>query len=181
MTAMIAFWLALALLLFWALGAYNRLVRLRGQVKSSFEPVDQRLGQVLDLLTPGVVAEPQEEPVDKPIADSDGLYAAATQLTQSLRMARKHPLDANAVAAFKTAFDTMHVAWQRHQADGDGRSDPQSPTPLLDQRSWDDHTQLAREAMETYNQTVLAYNGAIGQFPAILLAYLFGFRAAQCL
>ncbi len=75
----------------------------------------------------------------------------------------------------------MHVAWQRHQADGVGRSDPQASNPLFDQRSWDDHTQLAHEAMETYNQAVLAYNGAIRQFPALLLAYLFGFRAAQCL
>ncbi len=181
MNVMIAFWLTLALLLFWALGAYNRLVRLRGQVKSGFGPVDQRLAQVLALLTPGLVAEAQEEPADKPAAEPDGLYAAAIQLTQSLRMARKHPLDANAVAALKTAFDTMHVAWQRHQADGVGRSDPQASNPLFDQRSWDDHTQLAHEAMETYNQAVLAYNGAIRQFPALLLAYLFGFRAAQCL
>lgn len=186
MSAAIGFWVALAVLLFWALGAYNRLVRLRAQVIGNFGPVDQRLEQVLVLLTSGPfgAAPDVERPVpcgEMPDIDADGLHAAAAQLTQSLRFARRQPLDANAVAALKTAIETMHVAWQRHRGDGAGLSSPESPSNPSDQRSWEDHTQLAREAMQTYNQAVLAYNAAIGQFPALLLAYLFGFRVARCL
>lgn len=186
MNTAIAFWVALAVLLFWALGAYNRLVRLRAQVIGSFGPVGQRLEQALVVLTPGPlrpasVDNAPPEPAEMPAADPDGLHSAAAQLTQSLRFARKQPLDTSAVGALKTAFETMHVAWQRHQAVGAARTEPDSITHQSDQRGWEDHTQLAREAMETYNQAVLAYNGAIRQFPALLLAYLFGFGAAQCL
>ena len=185
MNAAIAFWIALPVLLFWALGAYNRLIRLRAQVIGNFGPVDQRLEQVLVSLAgpagPALVADAPPDPVAKSVADADGLHSAAEQLRQSLRFARKHPLDANAVAALKTAIETMHVAWQRHEADSAGRSDPYSSAGPSDHRGWDDHTQLAREAMETYNQAVSAYNGAIRQFPALLLAHLFGFRAARCL
>ena len=186
MSAAVGFWVTLAVLLFWALGAYNRLVRLRAQVIGSFGSVDQRLEQVLLELTPGPLSRTSFVDVlpgsaKMSLADRDGLLAASAQLTQSLRFARKQPLDANAVAALKTAFDTMHVAWQRFQADGADRSGPDSPASPSDQRGWEGHTQLAREAMETYNRAVLAYNSAIGQFPAMLLAYLFGFREARCL
>ncbi|MFN6060478.1 MAG: LemA family protein, partial [Burkholderiales bacterium] len=33
------FWIVFALLVFWALGAYNRLVRLRAQIKQQFGPL----------------------------------------------------------------------------------------------------------------------------------------------
>lgn len=187
MNATVAFWVALAVLLFWSLGAYNRLVRLRAQVIGSFGPVDQRLEQALVLLAPHAVVEAQAadgsqapEAADSPATDLDGLHAAAAQLTQSLRIARKQPLDANAVAALKTAYATMHAVWHRHQVGGADRPEPDAAAQA-DQRAWDNHTQLARDAMDSYNQAVLTYNGAIAQFPAMLLAYLFGFRSAQCL
>jgi len=33
------FWILIAVLVFWVLGAYNRLVRLRAQVKQQFGPL----------------------------------------------------------------------------------------------------------------------------------------------
>ena len=51
MTHTILYWLLPAVLLFWALGAYNRLVRLRAQVITAFVAVDNRLSQSLVLVT----------------------------------------------------------------------------------------------------------------------------------
>lgn len=50
MTSSVAFWLVLAVLLFWSLGAYNRLVRLRARVLGRFAQVDQHMVQALALL-----------------------------------------------------------------------------------------------------------------------------------
>ena len=187
MNASVLFWIALAVLLFWSLGAYNRLVRLRALVISSFGPIDQRLSQALELLNPNAaapapgVANGQAPEPDQGRAppDRSGLHAAAAQLTLSLRIARKQPLDASAMAAFRTAYATMHAVWERHHADADRVASDLARLP--DRLAWEDDTKLAREAMDAYNQSVLAYNGAIAQFPAVLLAYLFGFGAAECL
>ena len=38
---------------------------------------------------------------------------------------------------------------------------------------------MAQRATETFNEAVARYNEAIGQFPAILLAWLFGFQPGR--
>ena len=59
MTSEIALWVGAVALLFWGVGAYNRLVRLRGDLVQRFGPVDQQfrqrhalLLQQLDALVP---------------------------------------------------------------------------------------------------------------------------------
>jgi len=180
-------WGAVAVLLAWSLGAYNRLVRLRARVIRAFAPVDHRLGQAMVLLPQGPTASDQPSDADEPEGDTGahgfvnwaGLSAAATQLEHSLRIARRQPLDASAMAALRTAYATVHAVWQRQH--GDASDTWPAIAPVLDQRAWEDNTQVAREAMETLNHSVTAYNSAIAQFPALLLAYLFGFGPAACL
>ena len=114
MTGNIVFWLLVAVLLFWSLGAYNRLVRLRAQVIASFAAVDQRMVQALGLLGEAVAAP------DSVSGGRSGLQAAMVQFEVALRVARKHPLDANAVAALQTAYATVHVVWDRAQGESAG-------------------------------------------------------------
>ncbi len=166
MTSNIVFWLAVAVLLFWSLGAYNRLVRLRAQVISQFAAADQRMVQALGLLGEAVDASDGRA----------GLQAAMVQFEVALRVARKQPLDANAVAALQAAYATVHAVWARTP----GESAGQSPTEAaVMQRAWEDNTQVVREAEADYNAAVHAYNGAISQFPASILAYFFGFGPAS--
>ncbi len=49
------------------------------------------------------------------------------------------------------------------------------------QRAWEDNQQARHDALESFNQSVAIYNHAIAQFPAVVLAYFFGFRAAESL
>lgn len=184
MTAGVVFWIVVAALLFWSLGAHNRLVRLRAQVLEKFAQVDQRMVQALALLSEAVkvLETPASDKDGVPSSANtpsihDGLQAAAIQLEVSLRVARKHALDASAVAALQTAYATVHDVWGRHQ-----------DTPLVSasidlpamHRAWEDNSQVVRDAATGFNTAVQAYNRAIAQFPASLLAYLFGFsQAAQ--
>ena len=169
MTGNIVFWLLVAVLLFWSLGAYNRLVRLRAQVIASFAAVDQRMVQALGLLGEAVAAP------DSVSGGRSGLQAAMVQFEVALRVARKHPLDANAVAALQTAYATVHVVWDRAQGESAGID---ATAAAVMQRAWEDNTQVVREAEAAYNAAVHAYNGAIGQFPASILAYFFSFAPA---
>lgn len=184
MTHSVLFWLFLAVLIFWALGAYNRLVRLRAAVISAFTGVESRLNHALSLvaerasLQAPAAAAPAENSPDtaQPPPEPgllEGLQGAATQLEVALRVARRSPLHALSTAALRTASATLQTAWERLRSDA-------APVELApNQRAWEDHWQATREAIATFNTAVHAYNRAIAQFPAGVLAYFFGFRAAE--
>ncbi len=182
MTSTLLFWLSLAVSLFWALGAYNRLVRLRAKVIGAFSAVDHRLIQVLTLVSERVAVQrvltAADAALNKPgvhvDADLDGLQGAAIQFEVALRVARKSPLDAPCVAALRTACATMQVSWDRSQAQPD-------EALSANQRAWEENQQACNVAMESFNQSIAIYNRAIAQFPALVLAYFFGFRAAESL
>ncbi len=185
MTDSLVSWLLGALLLFWSLGAHNRLVRLRAGVLGQFAQVDQHMLQTLGLLADaarvregrGVDQDSGRSPTSRPQA-RDALLAAASQFEVALRVTRKHPLDAGLVGALRSAHVTVHDAWERHHA---GRVHSSIPPdgPAL-QRAWEGNTEVVREAVLAFNAAVQAYNTAIAQFPACMLAYLFSFkRAAQ--
>jgi LemA protein len=184
MTHSVLFWILLAVLIFWALGAYNRLVRLRAAVIGAFAGVETRLNHALALvaerasLQAASRAEPAEGSADSAQRPTEpelleGLQGAATQLEVALRVARRSPLNALSMAALRTASATLQTAWERLQADA-------APPELApNQRAWEDHWQAMREAIATFNTAVHGYNRAIAQFPAGVLAYFFGFRAAE--
>lgn len=179
MTQTVLYWLLPAIFLFWALGAYNRLVRLRAQVIAAFVAVDSRLSQSLTRVTERVaLGDGSDAGASLEIAPDgpnlDGLRGAAIQLEVALRVVRRYPLDAPSVAALRTARATMQTAWEQRMQTG-----PSSSDLAPNQRAWEDHQQVADEAVNVFNQCVNNYNQAIAQFPAVVLAYFFGFRAAD--
>ncbi len=176
MTHTLLFWLILAVLLFWTLGAHNRLVRLRAQVIGAFAAVDHRLMQVLTLVSERVAVQRAQPAAMESHADAglDGLRGAAIQFEVALRVARKVPLDAPSMAALRTACATMQDSWELSQAQADDAL-------ASNQRAWEDNQQARNDAQESFNQAVATYNRAIAQFPAVVLAYFFGFRAAETL
>lgn len=184
MTGSVVFWLGMAVLLFWSLGAYNRLVRLRAQVRGMFAQVDQPMVQTLALLGEAAgVPDATSAVDDTALPDTSvvpvhyGLQAAAIQLEVALRVVRKHALDASAVAALQTAYATTHDVWDRRQGT---LPDAVSADEVVMQRAWEDNTHVVRVAVGGFNAAVQAYNAAIAQFPASILAYLFSFsQAAQ--
>lgn len=173
MSASVVFWLSVAVLLFWSLGAYNRLVRLRARVIARFAGVDQRMVQALALL--GEAAAAPETAADA----RAGLQAATVQFEVALQLARRQPLDAGVVAALQSAHATVHAVWERwYGQSADARTGDGATALAVMQRAWEDSAQLVREAEATYDAAVQDYNGAIAQFPASILAHVFGFKQA---
>nr|MBA2672676.1 LemA family protein [Ramlibacter sp.] len=91
----IVYWVAAAVLLFWGVGAYNRLTRLRGQANAAFAELDAALARQVALVD--ACMRPQDalppSQFDGGSAFWGGLHGAAGQLTASLAAARQRPLD----------------------------------------------------------------------------------------
>jgi LemA protein len=147
-------WAGFAVLIFWSVGAYNRLVRLRSKGLAAFSVLDDSLSRFVTM------AREQG-------SDSGALVAAANQFESSLKVSRTQPLNAPTTSALSTAYETLWSCWL------------QVPDRLAPQ--WD-HLELQLEmARADFNQSVLSYNAALNQFPAIVLAWVIGFRPAQSL
>ena len=108
----------------------------------------------------------------------------------SLAMARARPLQPDAVAALAAAREVLHASWQKatHNSGQATRAqtsvataaaDAPPVSPSLWQVRWDEHVLQNDQAMRVFNEAVLHYNAAIAQFPANLLAWVFGFKAAR--
>ena len=167
-------WLALALLVFWMLGAHNRLVRLRGQVRLAFQAVDQCYSQYLRLVDTHMPYMATESLTSA----QAGLRGAVVQFDNSLRAARREALDAAALAGLLAAHTTLQVWWLRLQ-----ESAHHSASGLAQpwQDEWAEVARQAADAVSRFNQVADRHDAAIGQFPALLLAHLFGFRAVGAL
>jgi LemA protein len=176
MTSSLVFWGVLAVLLFWSVGAYNRLVRLRSEANAAFGALDAELTRQVALVHqcvgPAAAA---------PVSQFDGtgfwhgLEGAAGQLTASLTQARARPLEPDRIAALDAALQVLAMAWERvERDDAHDLAGSRLPADLIAERA--QSARQARTAGEQFNAAVANYNEAIAQFPAVLLAYLFGFK-----
>jgi len=181
-------WSVCAVLLFWAVGAYNRMVRLRSDALRAFTTLGQQLQRFTEhvvTVAPALVAVVQPTPTDAAVPISTGLppwagvHGAATQFAASLAVARIKPLDAEAMAALGAASAVLRMAWQRIADEDQAAPEPSLSATTLAQ--WDDIQRQAAQAAQEFGAAVGLYNAAVMQFPAALLAWLFGFRKAGAL
>lgn len=176
----IVYWIAAAVLLFWAVGAYNRLTRLRAQANTAFAELEASLTRQVALVD--ACMEPQDahpaSQFDGGSAFWGGLQGAAAQLGASLAAARLRPLEPDRIAALGAAQDVLAMAWERAERDdAHDLAGPRLPENLSFERA-----QLVRQAHVAtgrFNEAVARYNAAIAEFPALLMAWLFGFKPAR--
>jgi len=179
-TSSLLFWAALAMLLFWGVGAYNRLVRLRSEAKSAFASVETELARQVALVQ--ACLPPADEVADLQSPGDNGFWSslegAALQFSASLKSAKHMPLDPERIAALGAAIDVLASAWERAERDdAHDLAGSRLPERVAEERS--QLTRMSMAAIEQFNQAVGRYNQAIAQFPASLLAWIFGFQAAR--
>ncbi|MFH0132416.1 lema family protein [Variovorax sp. VaC1] len=192
----LASWIVIAALLFWFVGAYNRLVRLRAAVLQSYVTLDAALSKQLDFVQASITAAaPAEAPSNELLSSIAPLQASTTQLATLLGATRQRPLDAGGMAALATALRVWIGAWQRQHPDAvtvfeaDGTlSRPAQPQPgavtaavvssTTEPIAWPEPSAAAEIARGQFNIAVKHYNAAIAQFPALLVAWAVRLRAA---
>lgn len=173
-------WIGAPLLLFWSVGAYNRLVRLRANARAAFAALDAELSRQVELVRACVPGD--ESPIPN-IGGGEqsfwaGLHGAATQFAASLAVARQRPLDPQRIDALAVAQGVLRMAWERvEREDAHDLAGSRLPETINLQRQ-----HLAGQsdaATEQFNLAVDRYNQGVRQFPAMVLARIFGFRPAR--
>jgi LemA protein len=180
MESSLVVWIAAAVSVFWAVGAYNRLVRLRSEANAAFAALDAELVRQVQLVHACI--PPEEDQQASSFGGGSafwgGLQGAASQLSASLNAARSRPLDPERIAALGAAQEVLGMAWERAERDdAHDLAGPRLPENLSGERAHMVH--VAQKATETFNVAVTRYNDAISQFPAVLLAWLFGFHPGR--
>ena len=163
-----------AALLFWIVGAYNRLVRLRGDIVQRFPPVDEQLTLRHALLQQQIDAVARALPEAAPRIDV--LRAACQQVEAACARARRRPGAAGAITSLRLADDILGEARARLPVQSVAGIDM---TELNTRLTASDAT-LAFSRRQ-FNEAVAGYNAALRQFPTVLIVGLFGFRGAATL
>jgi LemA protein len=178
----VVLWVLAAVLLFWAVGAYNRLIRLRAQANNAFAGLEAELSRQIALVQDSLPrAEASEAaPLEEDYTLWAALHGAAAQFAASLAVARTHPLEPEGIAALGAAHDVLSMAWERtEREDAHDLAGPRLPDTVTARRA--QLVMQTRAAIDQFNQAVACYNEGVAQFPALLLAWLFGFKAGRCM
>ncbi|UST54011.1 lema family protein [Comamonadaceae bacterium OTU4NAUVB1] len=197
------YWVGAAVLLFWFVGAYNRLVRLRSATLQAYAVLDAALVRQLDFVQAQAVAAlathagtagvPREASVEASgahvavtVAPGPGaaayvsLKATTTQLSTLLATTRLRPLDGQRMAALDTALHVMLGVWQALHPDAVVRfataavGEEAAGLPI----AWPEPSPDAEVARGQFNLAVANYNRAIRQFPAVLVAWVMRMQGA---
>ncbi|TAK75436.1 MAG: hypothetical protein EPO12_18650 [Aquabacterium sp.] len=168
----IAILVGAGVLAFWAVGASQRLLRLRATIQSCFQLVDAQLRRQDDALAAldAVLREQRAALPPQVLAASRQALAAAALLREAAHQSGRARGLTMAEQVLASAIATARPGLQS-QAQDQAALQPalealQAATHQLD---------LARES---FDQAVQAYNAAVHQFPTRLLAALSGFGRA---
>jgi len=170
----------LAMLIFWAVGAYNRLVRLKNTIANSFAQIDVQLKRRYDLI-PNLV-DAARKYLEHEQETLEAVITARNQARSASEKVASRPGKADAVIALAAAEQTLDGSLGRLFALAEAYPDLKADQTIRDLSeeltSTENKVGFSRQA---YNDAVLDYNNAQGQFPTLLLARLFGFSPSAML
>jgi LemA protein len=180
MSGSLLLWTVLAVLLFWGVGLYNRLMRMRARGFSAFGSVEKHLREHSDLaqgqlqrFKSGPDGLPFEVPGEVP-PEWGAVQRALEALDDALKAARATPLAIEPLAGLTQAMAAVRQVWHSLQAVPADLAGPVLPHDV--QTQWDAIAHRVETSRNGYNQIVVKYNEALAQFPARLVIGLMGFK-----
>ncbi len=170
----------LAVLVFWSVGAYNRLIRLKNVIANAFGQIDVQLKRRYDLI-PNLV-EAAKKYLLHERETLEAVINARNQAKSASDAVRSRPANALAVttlaAAEQTLTSSLGNLFALNEAYPELKADQTIRELSEELTSTENKVTFARQA---FNDAVLDYNNAQGQFPAVLVAKLFSFAPSAML
>ena len=169
-----------AVLLFWVVGAYNRMVRMRNEIGNAFAQIDVQLKRRHDLI-PNLVETARaymthERSTLEAVVNARNTAQAAGQL------AAQQPGDAQALAVMAQAEGALSSTLARFFALAEAYPDLKANQNMMqlseELTTTENKVAFARQA---FNDAVMELNTAIQSFPAIVFAGALGFTNAVLL
>ena len=169
-----------ALVLLWAVFAYNALVRRRNEIANAFAQIDVQFKRRHDLV-PNLV-ETARKYLQHEQGTLEAVAAARAGASRAGDAARRLPADAAAIGALSGAEGALGGLLARLMAVVEAYPDLKADATMRDLAEELAHTEnriaFARQA---FNDAVLDYNNAAQQAPANAIAGLFNFSPAAML
>lgn len=165
---------------FWAVGAYNRLVRLRNGIANAFGQIDVQLKRRHDLI-PNLV-EVARKYLEHESQTLEAVIAARNQARSAEQAASGAPLNPALISTLSGAEQMLGGALGRLMAvveDYPELKADQNMRELSEElSSTENRIGFARQA---YNDQANDYNDAAQQFPTLIVARLFNFQPQSML
>ena len=164
----------LALVFFWGMTVYNRIIVLKNEIQNAYGQIDVQLKRRYDLI-PNLVETAKKylsherETLEAVIAARSRAHSASEQLHHA-------PADGKAIKDLNQAEAMLHGSLGRLLALRESYPELKADRTIAELNeeltSTENRVGFARHA---YNDAILAYNIAAEQFPDLLVAKLFGF------
>jgi LemA protein len=165
---------------FWAIGAYNRLVGLRNRFKNAFAQIDVQMKRRYDLI-PNLV-EVAKGYMKHERETLEAVIAARNSAVSANQAAAGDPGGEGAMKQLMQAEGALSSTLGRMFALSEAYPDLKANQNMLqlteELTGTENKISFARQA---FNDSVMSYNTAIEQFPANILATTFGFKGAELL
>lgn len=170
----------IAIVGFWAVGAYNGLVSARNRFKNAFAQIDVQLQRRYDLI-PNLV-ETAKGYLNHERETLEAVIQARNQAQSASKAAAARPDDAAAIGALAAAEGVLSGAMGRFFALAEAYPDlkaNESMQQLMEElTSTENKVAFSRQH---FNDAVTDYNNKREQFPANVVAGMFGFNYAELL
>ena len=174
------FLVVLAVIVFWVIGAYNRLVDLRNRFKNAFAQIDVQLKRRYDLI-PNLVEtakgymKHERETLEAVISARNGAVTAN-------QAAAADPASATAIKGLMAAEGALTGALGKLFALAEAYPDLKANQNMMqlseELTGTENKIAFARQA---FNDAVMTFNTAAQQFPSNLIASVFSFKPAELL
>jgi LemA protein len=161
-----------AVLLFWVIGAKNRLVALRNTIADAWGKVQTALDQR------GAAVEPLVAALREPMVAEQGALdtwtAAHAEARKAAAALAARPVDESRAQAWVAAESALAAAASRVLALLDQHTELRQQEPVAALAlAWSDGQSRLPFARQLYNEAAAAYNDALGVFPTPLVARAF--------
>lgn len=176
-------WVMMAMVVFWSVGVYNRLMRMRARALDALGSVEKYALRYTKLVethfaASGTLAPSEKEGLSDGLAGQTWVHlqTALMEMDAALRDARAASLHITAANRLGEQFDGVQKVWNEICHLPGDLAGPVVPDLLRLQ--WEAITAKVETARSGLNQILTRYNEAIHQFPARLVAGWMGFEPA---
>ena len=180
MTFFLVFLAILALVFFWGVGIYNRLINQRNRVKNAFAQIDVQLTRRHDLI-PNLV-EAVKGYMKHERETLDAVITARNAASSKLDAAKADPANAQAIKELGASEGALAGALGRLFALAEAYPDLKANQNMLSLQeelsSTENKVAFSRQA---FNDAVLQYNNSAQNFPNNVIAGFFSFELASFL
>jgi LemA protein len=157
----------LVIIIFWVIGMYNGLVRLRNQVKNAWSQIDVQLKRRHDLI-PNLVET------------AKGYMKHERETLESITNARSHAVEASGVANQAKAEGELNNALSRFMLVVENYPDLKASQNFLAlQEELSSTENKVGFARQSYNDQVQTFNIKIESVPSNIIAGMFNFKQAE--